>query len=62
MTSWSIDDHRLNFQFGPQIAYEIKNGKRGKIFKRPTYTGVTPQFWDRWTVWAGHPSTAFTAR
>lgn len=45
MTSWSIDDHRLNFQFGPQIAYEIKNGKRGKIFKRPTYTGVTPQFW-----------------
>jgi len=43
--SWSIDDHRLNFQFGPQIAYEIKNGKRGKIFKKPTYTGVTPEFW-----------------
>lgn len=45
MRSWSIDDHRLNFQFGPQIGYEIKNGKRGKIFKQPTYTGVTPQFW-----------------
>jgi TldD protein len=43
--SWSIDDHRLNFQFGPQIGYEIKNGKRGKIYKQPTYTGVTPQFW-----------------
>lgn len=43
--SWSIDDHRLNFQFGPQIGYEIKNGKRGRIFKQPTYTGVTPQFW-----------------
>jgi TldD protein len=45
MTSWSIDDHRLNFQFGPQIAYAVKNGKRGKIYKQPTYTGVTPHFW-----------------
>jgi TldD protein len=45
MRSWSIDDHRLNFQFGPQIGYEIKNGKRGRIFKQPTYTGVTPHFW-----------------
>lgn len=45
MRSWSIDDHRLNFVFGPQIGYEIKNGKRGRIFKQPTYTGVTPQFW-----------------
>jgi len=62
MTSWSIDDHRLNFQFGPQIAYDIKNGKRGKIFKRPTYTGVTPSSGDRWTASAVHPSTAFAAR
>jgi TldD protein len=46
MDSWSIDDHRLNFQFGPQIGYEIKNGKRGKIYKQPTYTGVTPHFWN----------------
>ena len=45
--SWSIDDHRLNFQFGTQIAYEIKNGKRGKVFKNPTYTGITPDFWGR---------------
>lgn len=43
--SWSIDDHRLNFQFGPQIGYEIKNGKRGRVLKQPTYTGITPQFW-----------------
>jgi TldD protein len=43
--SWSIDDHRLNFQFGPQIAWEIKDGKKGRIFKKPTYTGITPQFW-----------------
>ena len=45
INSWSIDDHRLNFQFGPQIAWEVKDGKRGKMYKKPTYTGVTPQFW-----------------
>ncbi|HEY6357917.1 MAG TPA: TldD/PmbA family protein, partial [Vicinamibacterales bacterium] len=45
INSWSIDDHRLNFQFGPQIAWEVRNGKRGKIYKKPTYTGITPQFW-----------------
>ena len=27
--SWSIDDKRLNFQFGTEIAYEIKGGKLG---------------------------------
>jgi TldD protein len=44
--SWSIDDKRLNFQFGCEIAYEIKNGKlTGKIFKNPIYTGITPKFW-----------------
>ena len=44
--SWSIDDRRLNFQFGCQIAWEIKNGKRGRMLKNPTYGGVTPQFWN----------------
>ena len=44
--SWSIDDHRLNFQFGCQVGYEITNGKRGRMLKNPTYAGVTPQFWN----------------
>ncbi|MEO6990400.1 MAG: TldD/PmbA family protein [Candidatus Baltobacteraceae bacterium] len=44
--SWSIDDHRLNFQFGCQIGWEIKNGKRGRMLRNPTYAGVTPQFWN----------------
>lgn len=44
--SWSIDDRRLNFQFGTQIGWEIKNGKRGRMLKNPTYGGVTPQFWN----------------
>lgn len=58
--SWSIDDKRLNFQFGTEIAWEIKNGKLGKVYKNPVYTGITPEFWnscdavcnrDHWRVW-----------
>ncbi len=58
--SWSIDDKRLNFQFGTEMAYEIKNGKKGALLKNATYTGMTPQFWqscdaicnrDHWVVW-----------
>ena len=44
--SWSIDDHRLNFQFGCQIGWEIVRGKRTRMLKNPTYAGVTPQFWN----------------
>ncbi len=58
--SWSIDDKRLNFQFGTEIAYEIKGGKFAAILKNATYTGITPQFWascdaicgeGEWNVW-----------
>ncbi len=44
--SWSIDDHRLNFQFGCQIGWEMKNGRRGRMVKNPTYAGMTPKFWN----------------
>ena len=43
--SWSIDDKRLNFQFGCEIGWEIKNGVRGRMVRNPTYTGIGPQFW-----------------
>ncbi|HEX5589314.1 MAG TPA: TldD/PmbA family protein [Candidatus Limnocylindrales bacterium] len=43
--SWSIDDRRLNFQFATEVAWEIKGGKRGRLFKNPTYTGITYEFW-----------------
>lgn len=43
--SWSIDDKRLNFQFGCEVAWEVKDGKRGRMLRNPTYTGITPQFW-----------------
>ncbi len=43
--SWSIDDRRLNFQFGTQVGWLIENGRLTKMVRNPTYTGITPQFW-----------------
>jgi len=43
--SWSIDDKRLNFQFGCEIAWEIKDGRLGQMLRNPTYTGIGPRFW-----------------
>jgi TldD protein len=51
--SWSIDDKRLNFQFGTQIAWEIKGGKLGRMFRDATYTGITPRFWGSMDAVAG---------
>lgn len=58
--SWSIDDKRLNFQFGTQLGYEIKKGRLGRMVKNATYSGITPEFWRScdaicsskyWEVW-----------
>jgi TldD protein len=58
--SWSIDDKRYNFQFGTEIGYEIKNGKFARLLRNPTYTGITPEFWNscdaicnqnHWQMW-----------
>jgi TldD protein len=58
--SWSIDDMRLNFQFGTEVGYEIKGGKRGRLLKNCTYAGITPDFWKscdaisnarHWRIW-----------
>jgi len=43
--SWSIDDRRLNFQFSTEVAREIKGGKLGQLYRNPTYTGITYEFW-----------------
>jgi TldD protein len=43
--SWSIDERRLNFQFGTQIGWLIRKGKRAGMVRNPTYTGITPRFW-----------------
>src|SRR5947207_1008908 len=44
--SWSIDDKRYNFQFGCEIAWEIKGGKLGRMLKNPSYSGITTEFWN----------------
>ena len=58
--SWSIDDRRYNFQFGCEIGWELRGGKRVRMLKNPSYSGVSPEFWnscaaiagrDHWTLW-----------
>jgi TldD protein len=58
--SWSIDDRRLNFQFGTEIGWLIEHGKLTQMVKNPTYTGITPEFWgscdaicgpSEWKLW-----------
>jgi TldD protein len=53
--SYSIDDRRFNFQFGTEVAWEIKDGALGKMLKNPTYTGLTPEFWRSCDAVAGGP-------
>ena len=58
--SWSIDDKRYNFQFGCEIGWEIRNGKRVRMVKNPSYSGITTEFWnsldaicsrEEWILW-----------
>jgi TldD protein len=58
--SWSIDDKRFNFQFGCELGWEIKNGKRVRMLKNPSYSGITTEFWnsmdaicsrEEWVLW-----------
>ena len=58
--SWSIDDRRYHFQFGCEIAWEIRHGKKTRLLKNPSYSGITTEFWnscdaicdaDHWTLW-----------
>ena len=58
--SWSIDDKRYNFQFGCEIGWEIKNGKKTRMVKNPSYSGITTEFWNscdgicdrgHWVLW-----------
>jgi TldD protein len=43
--SWSIDNRRLHFQFEGEAAWEIRDGRRGRLLRNPSYAGVTPEFW-----------------
>ncbi|MDX6696975.1 MAG: TldD protein [Solirubrobacteraceae bacterium] len=43
--SWSIDDRRLHFQFGVELAREIRDGRLGRVLRNASYSGLTPEFW-----------------
>jgi TldD protein len=45
MGSFSIDQKRVNFQFGGDCFWEIKNGKRTGMLKDVTYQAITTDFW-----------------
>jgi TldD protein len=43
--SWSIDNRRLHFQFEGEAAWEIRDGRVGRLLRNPSYAGLTPEFW-----------------
>lgn len=58
--SWSIGSNREHFHFGCEIAWEVKNGKKTRILRNPTYQGHTVEFYNSlsavgdestWKVW-----------
>jgi TldD protein len=58
--SWSIDDKRYHFQFGCEMGWEIRDGRRVRMLKNPSYSGITTEFWnscaaianrDHWVLW-----------
>ena len=58
--SWSIDDKRVNFQFGCEIAWGIRDGRLTGMYRNPNYAGITTQFWgscdavagpEEWRLW-----------
>jgi TldD protein len=58
--SWSIDDRRVNFQFGVEAAWEIRGGRLGRLYRNATYDGRTTELWGsldavcgpgEWVVW-----------
>ncbi len=58
--SWSIDDRRYHFQFSTEIGWEIRGGKKTRMLKNCSYSGITTEFWngcdaicsrDYWTLW-----------
>lgn len=44
--SYSIDQQRYNFQFGGQVFWEIRNGKRGEMLRDVAYQSRTTDFWN----------------
>jgi TldD protein len=44
--SWSIDHQRFNFQFGGQLFWEVKRGKKVRMLRDVAYQANTIEFWN----------------
>jgi TldD protein len=51
--SYSIDQQRYNFQFGGQVFWEIKDGKRVRMLRDVAYQARTPDFWNSMALLGG---------
>jgi TldD protein len=56
--SWSIDDRRLHFQFGCEVAREIRGGELGRLYRNASYSGITPSFWGSLDAVCSRPAFA----
>jgi TldD protein len=43
--SWSIGSNREHFHFGCEMAWEVKDGRRGRVVRNATYQGHTLDFY-----------------
>ena len=51
--SYSIDQQRYNIQFGGQVFWEIRNGRKYQMLRDLAYVGRTPEFWNSLDVVGG---------
>jgi len=51
--SYSIDQQRYNFQFGGQVFWEIRDGKRVRMLRDVAYQARTPDFWNSMAMIGG---------
>ncbi len=56
--SYSIDQQRYNFQFGGQVSWEIRGGKKTRMVRDTAYVSRTPDFWNSLALLGGRRTYA----
>lgn len=51
--TYSLDEQRQSFQFGGQVAYEIRGGKLGNMLRDVAYRGTSLDFWQSMDMLGG---------
>jgi TldD protein len=59
--SYSIDQQRYNFQFGGQVFWEIRGGKKTRMLRDVAYVSRTPDFWNGLALLGGKSTYALGA-